>query len=126
MIYLNENEKKHIEKFIMIADDYKCKEMILKWDDGNKIVAIYKDFIDDKENMLLLWENGSSVLAKLDTCFEDENDYENEKHEEFWSFSFTAILIFKKPPVFISENNGFLINYHNFPKEILVDGVKIN
>ena len=101
--------------------------MYLNCDEEKIIGKFAKNFPKyDKENMLLLWENGSSVLAKLDTCFEDENDYENEKHEEFWSFSFTAILIFKKPPVFISENNGFLINYHNFPKEILVDGVKIN
>lgn len=104
MIYLNENEKKHIEKFIMIADDYKCKEMILKWDDGNKIVAIYKDFI------------------------EDENDYdiENANYEEFWSFVFEFVSKVGNPDIYITSDNYFLINYHNFPKEILVDGVKIN
>ena len=101
-MYLNNNEERIIGKFSKNLSKY------------------------DKSNMLLLWENGSSILAKLDTCFEDEIDCENETCEELWSFSFKAILIFKNPPVFITQSNGFLINYHNFPKEILVDGVKIN
>lgn len=95
-----------------------------------KIVKTFAENLDHYENeqMELIWEDGSKIVATFDTCFEDENDYEmdEEGYEEFTSFAFTAIAVSGNPPVYITEDDGFLIDYHNFPKEILVDGKKIN
>lgn len=82
----------------------------------------------DKKTMLLTWSDGSKVIALFDTCFEDDNEYEmdDEKYEEFISFVFTVLSIEGNPPVYITEDSGFIVNYHNFPDEIIVDGKKIN
>ncbi len=104
MLYLNENEQKIIENFISIENKYKNEKLLLKWYDGSQVIARYDSFI------------------------EDENDYEleNEKYEEFWSFVFKKIDFVGNPPIEISEDDFFLINYNNFPNEILANGKKIN
>ena len=103
-MYFSEKEGKVIRTFYVNLDSYARDEMVLKWDENDYIVATF------------------------DTCFEDENDYEmdEEGYEEFTSFAFTAIAVSGNPPVYITEDDGFLIDYHNFPKEILVGGKKIN
>ena len=104
IFYLNENEKKIIGRFIESSDTNEGKRMLLNWADGSQIHGIYDSFI------------------------EDENDYDLDEdgYEEFWSFVFEVIDTKGNPPVYITEDNYFLINYHNFPDEILVDGIKIN
>ena len=95
-----------------------------------KIVKTFAESLDHYENeqMELIWEDGSKIVATFDTCFEDENDYEmdEEGYEEFTSFVFQAEEVSGNPPVELSDEGFFLINYHNFPKEILVGGKKIN
>ena len=104
MIYLNENEEKIIGKFIEVEDKY------------------------ENNALSLVWKNGDRVEAKYDSFIEDENDceLEDENYEEFWSFIFKKIEIEGNPPIEVTEDGYFLINYHNFPQEILVDGKKIN
>ncbi len=99
---------------------------------NNKEEQILSKFLDnlelhEKERMILLWNDGSAVIAEFDTCFEDENDFEmdDEQYEEFWSFCFKAIAIKGEPPVFITEDEFFLVSYHNFPDEIIVNGINI-
>ena len=103
MFYLNNNEEKIIGKFV----SYPRK---------------YDDFLT------LKWEGKGEITARFDSFMEDENEYEidDEGYEEFWSLLFDAYQVKGKPPVNIAGNNDFLINYHNFPDEILVDGKKIN
>ena len=81
-----------------------------------------------KEDMILKWDNDNYVSAILDVYFEDENelDEDSEGYEEYISFCFKADEIAGNPPIEVTEDNYFLINYHNFPREILVNGVKIN
>lgn len=94
------------------------------------IVGIFAENLDqyDNEIMELVWKDGSKIKAEFDTCFEDDNDLEMDEkgYEEFTSFAFNVISVSGTPPVFITEDNGFLIDYHNFPSEILVNGEKIN
>ena len=102
---LNEKEKNIISLFLKNLDEYENEEMTLLWNNSNKVVALF------------------------DTCFEDENDYDenSSEYEEFISFSFTLISEPGNAPICVTEDNGFLINYHNFPDEILApDGKKIN
>lgn len=103
MMYLNKNEQKIIECFMNVENEYKNKRLILKWD------------------------NGSQVIAKYDSFIEDENDYEleDERYEEFWSFVFQKIDFIGNPPIDVSEDCFFLVNYHNFPDEILINGKNI-
>lgn len=103
---LSEKEKQIIEKFLENLDKYDNKVMTLKW------------------------SNKGEVIAEFDTCFEDANDFNlddsDDKFEEYISFAFDALQISGSPPISINHHNNFLINYHNFPDEILVDGKKIN
>lgn len=82
----------------------------------------------ENETMLLIWNDGSQIEAIFDTCFEDDNDFNenDERYEEFMSFAFTKTSIKGKPPVYITADNGFLLSYHNFPDIILVGNKKIN
>ncbi len=104
MMYLNSKEEKIIGKCIEVIDDYNQKEMLLKWDNTNIAYGIY------------------------DTYIEDENDFDmdSDEYEEFWSFVFKVIEVIGNPPIYVTEDKYFMINYHNFPDEILVDGKKIN
>lgn len=104
MLYLNKNEEKIIGVFIDVEDRYVQTNLILVWMDGSKIIAKYDSFIED--------ENGLEL--------DDEN------YEEFWSFVFEKIAIYGNPPIEVTEDNYFTINYHNFPKDILSNGEKIN
>lgn len=104
MIYLNENEEKIIGEFMEVEDKYVNEELDLVWNDGSKVTVKYDSFIED----------------------ENDCEMEDENYEEFISFVFIKINIFGNPPIEVSEDDYFLINYHNFPSEILVNGVKIN
>lgn len=103
-MYLNDYEEKIIDTFMGNLNEY------------------------ENEEMSLIWKDGSALVATFDTCFEDENEYDMDdpRYEEFTSFAFTAILMFGKPPVYITEDKGFLIDYHNFPEKIIARGKKIN
>ncbi len=104
MMYLNGKEEKIIGKCIEIIDNYFQKEMKLSWADGSIVYGIY------------------------DTYIEDENDFDikSDKYEEFWSFVFKATKVIGNPPICVTEDEYFMVNYHNFPNEILVDGTRIN
>lgn len=104
MLYLNKNEEKIINKFIEVEDKYAHKPLTLIWSDGSKTTAEYDSFI------------------------EDESDFEldDKAYEEFQSFVFEIIEVFGEPPIEISDDGYFLVNYHNFSAEILANGEKIN
>lgn len=89
------------------------------------IEKFYKEVKSLTENdaLLLIWEN-SKVEATFDTCFDDFD--ENNESDEFTSFVFKKKEITGTPPIEISEDNFFIINYHNFPEDIVLNNVKIN
>ena len=66
--------------------------------------------------------------ALYDSYIEDESDFEIDEngYEEFWSFVFKVIRADASVPIEITEDDYFLINYRNFPKEIIANGKKIN
>lgn len=105
-MYLNNKEKYIIETFMKKADDYEGETVILKWKDGCQVECVYDSYIED----------------------ESDFDMDEEGYEEFWSFAFKFNkTIIGTPPVVITEDDYFLVNYHNFPDEILsFDGKKIN
>lgn len=99
-------------------------------DKEKKIIGIFLGNLSkyDTKEMKLLWQNGSEIVARFDTCFEDENEFEEDekKYEEFTTFVFEAIQVTGEPPVFITEDNFFCVNYHNFPENITAENKKIN
>lgn len=103
-MYLNDKEEKIIGLFMEIADELEGKLIVLKWKDGSQVCGIYDSYI------------------------EDELDYEmdDERYEEFWSFVFKAVDLIGAPPIYITEDEYFCIDYRNFPDEIIADGRKIN
>lgn len=103
-MYLNDKEERIIGSFMDVADGLEGKMLILKWEDGSYVHGIYDSFIEDE----------------LDCDMDDEN------YEEFWSFVFKAIDLKGEPPISITEDEYFCVNYHNFPKEIIANGQKIN
>lgn len=103
-MFLNEKEGTLIGKFLKNLDKY------------------------DAEEMTLVWSGGATITARFDTCFEDENEFEetDTRYEEFTTFVFETICISGNPPVFITEDNFFCVNYHNFPDKIMVGKQRIN
>jgi len=103
-MYLNDNEEKIIGLFMDMADNLEGKAITLKWNDGSQVQGIY------------------------DSYMEDETDYDigDEEYEEFWSFVFKAIDMKGEPPIYITEDEYFCINYHNFPDVIMVGEKRIN
>ena len=103
-VYLNKNEEEIIDRFLGNLDEY------------------------DSQEMKLIWRDVGTITARFDTCFENDNelDESDAEYEEFESFVFEVICISGDPPVYITEDNYFCIDYHNFPDEILIDGIKIN
>jgi hypothetical protein len=89
------------------------------------IETFYKNLssITEEDILTLVWSEGQ-IQAKFDTCFDDFNE-ENEE-DEFTSFVLKKIELTGKPPVEITEADFFIINYHNFPIEIICNGKKIN
>lgn len=85
-MFLNDKEEKIISKFMKNLDMY------------------------ESEVMTLVWNDGSTIKALFDTCFEDENEFEENKaeYEEFISFSFTLISRVGNAPICVTEDNGFL------------------
>lgn len=65
----------------------------------------------------LVAEDDSSINALFDTACESDNCLSDDdpKYEEYW------ILVFKN----VETNQLFEINYHNMPKEVYCDGVKV-
>jgi len=98
-------------------------------DKEEKVIDIFYGNIDEfaRYEMILIWESGV-IKAYFDTCFEDMNDYDedDERFEEYVSFAFEVINVSGEPPVFITKDNFFCVNYHNFPDAIMVEGKKIN
>lgn len=99
MLYLNDNEEKIISSFIEIESNYANKILRLIWSDGIEVVAKYDSFIED----------------------ENENDFDSEGYEEYWSFVFVGIDTSKKAPIDITDDGFFTINYQNFPEKILCE-----
>lgn len=104
MMYLNKNEEKIIGRFMEIEDEHIGNTLILKWRKGGKVTAKYNSFIED----------------------ESDYDMDDENYEEFWSFVFENEAVDGEVPITVTEDNYFTVNYHNFPDEIISDGVKIN
>lgn len=103
-MYLNDKEEKIIGKFMDVADDLEEKMLTLKWNDGSQVLAIYDSYMEDE------------VDCELD----------DEEYEEFWSFVFKAIDLVGTPPVYITEDKYFCVDYRNFPNEILDGTKKVN
>ena len=95
-----------------------------------EIIRVFMTNLDMyiKEEMKLVWKDGSMVVARFDTCFDDDNDLEMDdpKYEEYVSFVFEVISVMGNPPVYITEDEYFCVSYHNFPDEIIADNKKIN
>lgn len=95
-----------------------------------KVVRVFYNNLSKYEEiiMILKWKNGSQVIATFDTCFEDNNELEMDVpgYEEYISFVFKAIDTVGSPPVYITEDECFCVDYRNFPDEIIADGKKIN
>ena len=103
-MYLNDKEEKIIGAFMNVADELEGNLIILNWKDGSQAQGIYDSYIEDE----------------LD-CDIDDEDY-----EEFWSFVFKAVDIEGEPPIYITEDEYFCIDYRNFPDEIIVGDTKID
>ena len=86
-----------------IADELEGKKVVLKWKNGSLIQGIYDSYIEDEMD-----------------CDMNDDDY-----EEFWSFVFKATDLIGEPPIYITQDEYFCINYRNFPDEIIADGKKI-
>lgn len=89
------------------------------------IQNFYKNLskIGERDILELVWETGK-IKAVFDTCFDDFD--ENNENDEFTSFVFKGEKLEGTIPVDIGENHLFIVNYHNFPKQILFYGKKIN
>ena len=79
--------------------------------------------LTEEDVLTLIWDEGQ-IKAKFDTCFDDFNE-KNDK-DEFTSFVLKKIALTGAPPVEITETGLFIINYHNFPKDIILNNEKIN
>lgn len=99
MLYLNDAEERVIGPFMDIEEKFSNKTLRLVWSNGSEVVAKYDSFIED----------------------ENEEDYNTNKYEEYWSFVFVAIDISLRAPIDLSADNLFTINYHNFPEKILYE-----
>ena len=73
--------------------------------------------IVQNKQLKLLWDN-CEIIAIFDTCFDDYN--QNDEDDEYTSFAFQLVSIIGNPPIEISKDNYFIINYHNFPNKIEV------
>ena len=103
MIYLNPNEQPIIEKLVQICEPYRGQIFTLKWQTGS-YTAKFLCMIED---------------------LTDELDDDDPAFEEYWSFWFEVLEVHGHPPV-EPFHGSLLVNYHNFPEEILHAGVKVN
>ena len=89
------------------------------------IETFYRNLSKIQENdiLTLIWNEGQ-IQAKFDTCFDDFN--EEKEEDEFTSFILKKLDLKGKPPVKITDADFFIINYHNFPKQIIFNGETIN
>ena len=97
-------------------------------DKEEKVIGTFMGNLEqyDTKEMTLIWQSGE-IIAKFDTCFEDDNMAdETDDYEEYTTFVFEMLKMSDKPPVFVTEDRYFCVNYHNFPDEIICDGKKIN
>ena len=101
-MYLNDKEEKIIEPLFDVLDIIAGKPVTLEWNDG------------------------SCAIATIDIVFEDMDEDENDENfEEYYSFVFRSISVTGKPPISVSGDNLFLVNYRNFPKSIELNGKNI-
>ena len=65
---------------------------------------------------------------KIKKCYDDDNglDVDDKNYEDFTTFAFAVVEKKGNPPVFITKDSYFCINYKNFPDEIFAGGKKIN
>lgn len=96
--------------------------MFLNPNEERIIFNLYNNLksIDDSV-VTLIWDTGS-IKATFDTCFEDIDD---EADEEYYSFVFIANEIIGAPPVNVTGDQYFLINYKNFPQKIICRDLEI-
>ena len=89
------------------------------------IEIFYKNLskIGENDVLELVWKTGK-IKALFDTCFDDFD--ENDEKDEFTSFVFKCEGTEGTTPIVIKENNLFVVNYHNFPSQIFLNGKKIN
>ena len=104
MHFWNDREEKIIGTFINNIDRYEEQELILKWEDGSEAHAIFDSYIED----------------------ESDCDMDEEGYEEFWSFVFKGVSMSGKPPISITEDDYFMVNYSNFPKAIFAGKIQIS
>lgn len=97
MLYLNDEEEKVIGAFMEIESNFANKILRLIWNDGIEVVAKYDSFIED----------------------ENENNFDSEEYEEYWSFVFLSTTPSIGAPIDLSDDGFFTINYLNFPETIL-------
>ena len=103
--------------------------MFLNEKEGTIIGSFLKNLEKfDVEEITLVWSGVGTIVARFDTCFEDENEFEENEteYEEFTTCVFEAICISGNPPTLITEDKLFCVNYHNFPDRIMVGKQKIN
>ena len=66
---------------------------------------------------------GVSLFWNRDIVFEDMDEDENDENfEKYYSFVFRSISVTGNPPISVSGDNLFLVNYRNFPKSIKLNG----
>lgn len=89
------------------------------------IEKFYKNLskITGKDKLTLIWDE-CQILANFDTCFDDFDD--DNENDEFTSFVFKKLEQKGISPIEITSEGLFIINYHNFPHEILLNGEKLN
>ena len=102
-MYLNENEEEIIGSFMDVATENEGKKMLLKWGNGSQVQGVFDSYIEDETD-----------------CDIDEDGY-----EEFWSFVFKALDLVGEPPIYITEDEFFCIDYRNFPEEIVLENESI-
>jgi len=72
---------------------------------------------NSKASFRFITEDNSIIHALFDTACESDNCLPDDdpNYEEYW------IMVFKN----VETNQLFEINYHNMPKEVYCDGIKV-
>lgn len=99
-MYFSKNEKSVVEKFY-------------------KNISI----LNENDILSLVWENGE-IKATFDTCFDDFDA--NDENDEYTSFVFKKVEVGNRISFDTEQSDYIIVNYHNFPREILLNGKKIN
>ena len=70
--------------------------------------------------------NTTIVITIIPVSYTHLLDVDDKNYEDFTTFAFAAVETKGNPPVLITKDNYFCVNYKNFPDEIIVNGRKIN